>query len=99
MAQFLTRRDARDMSPWMCIDEYTRFYLAFHGRHTKVGTVTVDFPLFRRWALDTLSGDVLVDSESTGGVGSYYIVWFSDEADIILFKLSKWYNEELNQSF
>lgn len=98
MAQFLTMRAARDLIPWICIDEYKRFYLSWCSRNHNSGVPKEELPLFRRWVLDALAGDVLIDTETTGGVGSYYMVWFSDDADIILFKLSKWYNEELNRN-
>lgn len=99
MGQFFSVSAAHDMDSWFDVGACTRFSISFITRDHTIGTPRSELPILRRWAVDNLKGDVVYGEGNEGGVGREYYLYLSDSEDIIIFKLSKWYNEELNQPF
>lgn len=97
MANFISVKEALAMGDWIDYGLYIKFYVSFYTRDHQVGVGRNELPKLRYWLLDNMRGDVVYGESTTGGAGFEYLVYFSEEEDAVLFKLSKWYCEELNR--
>lgn len=98
MANFISMREVLNMKPWFDHDSLTRFVISYVTRDHTHGTSTKEFPQIRNWILDNLKGDVVFSTNrNTKGIGTEHLLYLSLEEDIIMFKLSKWYDAGLNR--
>ena len=74
------------ISRWYDKDDYTRVYITYGANGLKHS----DRTRCRLWMVAHLSGEIIIERVGHHGIGDSVYFHFSEQADIVAFRLSEW---------
>lgn len=78
--------DKRESRHWYQQSDYIKVYIAYNS----MGLPYENRTKCRLWLARHLAGEIIIDSVNNNGFGDSTYFYFSDEADVVAFKLSEW---------
>lgn len=88
-----SRHNQSNRSRWYDLNRYHKIRLSYRGYGDDVGVH--DYQGCRLWMIEHLSGEVVIDDEKSGSIGNMVFLYFSSDADLLMFKLSEWGEQAL----